>query len=180
MSQSQKMKKALEKNVVSRLRDRGFDGKYPHYKKEYPDRIELVSFMTNKWGNSFTVEVSAVFFDESKRDSNFCSSSFKNIHNATVWDTNIRYRLKGNFDGWFYYSDLYRQRIGINTFYNAVSEKKAVTYVPQKGEKLTQRADEGIYEKVCVEVNCQMEKAFSWLEAFYKNNKLKMMILERF
>ena len=180
MSQSQKMRKALYKYVIPNLTEKGFVGEYPHYKKIYDDRIELLVFQTNKWGNSFTVEVSTVFLPKSKRDSNFGSGEFETIENATVWDTNLRYRLKGMFDGWFYYTDVYKQKIIGTTFYNAVSEKKAQNYIPEKNEVLVQKAGDEIYHKVCEEVNRQMPKAFKWWDAFNKNNKLKMQLLEIF
>ena len=180
MSQSQKMRKALYKYVIPSLTEKGFVGEYPHYKKIYDDRIELLAFQTNTWGNSFTIEVSTVFLENSKRDSNFCSAEFETIENATVGDTNIRYRLKGMFDGWFYYTDVYKQKIIGTTFYNAVSEKKAQNYVPAKNEVLVQKADDEIYRKVCEEVNRQMPKAFKWWDAFNKNKKLKMKFLEFF
>lgn len=178
MSQSQKMRSALSKYVIPSLTEKGFVGEYPHYKKAYDDRIELLVFQANKWGNSFTVEVSTVFLPQTNRDSNFCSEDFEIIENATVWDTNLRYRLKGMYDGWFYYTDVYKQKIMATTFYNAVGEKKAKDYSPAKNEKLIQKADDEIYRKVCEEVNNQMVKAFKWWDAFNKNNKVKMKLLE--
>ncbi len=180
MSQSQKMRNALSEFVIPNLAEKGFVGEYPHYKRIYDDRIELLVFQTNKWGNSFTVEISTVFFPERKRDSNFCSSDFESIENATVWDTNLRYRLKGFYDGWFYYTDVYKQKIIGNTFYNAVSEKKAKDYIPAKNEMLVQKANNETYRKVCEEVNKQMVKAFKWWDAFNKNNSIKMKLLEFF
>ena len=180
MSQSQKMRKALSKYVIPNLTEKGFFGEYPHYKKIYEDRIELLVFQTNKWGNSFTVEISTVFLPQSKRDSNFCSGDFEAIENATVWDTNLRYRLNGLYDGWFYYTDVYKQKINLMTFYNAISETKAKNYIPAKNEVLVQKADDNIYCKVCEEVNNQMSKAFKWWDAFNKNNRLKMKWLEIF
>ena len=47
-------------------------------------------------------------------------------------------------------------------------------------EKLVQKANADIYRKVCEEVNTQMTKAFKWWDAFNKNNKLKIMLLEIF
>ncbi len=180
MSQSQKMRRALYKYVIPNLTEKGFVGDYPHYKKIYDNRIELLSFQTNNWGNSFTVEVSTIFLPKSKRNSNFCNGEFEPIENANVWDTNLRYRLKGMYDGWFYYTDVYKQKILAITYYNAVSEKKAKNYFPAKNEKLIQKANDEIYCKVCEEVNKQMVKAFKWWDAFEKNNKLKMKLLEFF
>lgn len=180
MSQSQKMRRALNKYVIPNLTATGFIGKYPHYKKIYSDRIELLVFQTNNWGNSFTVEISTVFLPERKRDSNCHIKNFDNTEDITVWDTNLRYRLKGTYDGWLYYTDLYAQKIGSMTFYNAISEVKAKNYVPEKNEVLVQKADDNIYFKVCEEVNNQMTKAFKWWDAFNKNNRIKIKLLEKF
>ena len=177
MSQSSEMRKAIDKHVIPHLTANSFVGDYPHYKKVYDDRIELLTFQNNKHGNSFTIEISTVFLD-TKRDSNFFTGDFETAEEATAWSTNIRYRLKGMYDGWFYYTDVYCQKIGSLTFYNAISETKAKTYIPLKNEKLVQKADEDIYYKVCCEVNKQMEKAYKWWDAFYKNNKLKMKLLK--
>ncbi len=180
MSQSQKMQKALYEYVIPNLTAKGFIGKYPHYKKLYENRIELLVFQTNNLGNSFTVEVSTVFLPESKRDSNFYSDEFETIENATVWDTNLRYRLKGTYDGWFYYTDVYKQKVKSMILYNSISETKAKTYIPLKDEVLIQKADKNIYLKVCNEVNKQMVNAFKWWDAFNKNNRIKMKLLEKF
>ncbi len=180
MSQSQKMRKALNQFVIPNLISQGFIGEYPHYKKIYPDRIELLVFQNNNWGNSFTIEISTIFLPERKRDSNFLSGDFKTIQDATVWDTNLRYRLKGMYNGWFYYTDLYSQKIGSMKFYNAIGETKAKQYVPSENEVLVQKATDDIYPKVCKEVNLQMKKAFKWWDAFNKNCKVRMMLLEKF
>ncbi|MGN0518315.1 MAG: hypothetical protein ACI4II_06290, partial [Acutalibacteraceae bacterium] len=88
--------------------------------------------------------------------------------------------LKGMYDGWFYYTDLYIQKINSMTFYNAVSEDKAKNYIPAKNEVLVQKADDDIYRKVCEEVNDQMTKAFKWWDAFNKNDKIKLKLLQIF
>lgn len=169
MSQSQKMRSALNNLVIPKLLDRGFEGKYPHYKKIYDDRIELLTFETNKWGNSFTIEVSTVFLPSSNRDSNVIGSEIPPVEELNVWNTSNSYRLKGMFDGWFYYTDVYEKNIFSKPTYNAVSETNAKTYEPQQYEKLVQKADDEIYVKVCEEVNKQMEEAYKWWDSFNKN-----------
>ena len=46
--------------------------------------------------------------------------------------------------------------------YVAVSETKKQEFIPPKGYKQVQAADDFIYEKICYEVNKQMKKAFEW------------------
>ena len=66
------------------------------------------------------------------------------------------------------------------TIYNAISETKAKDYIPAKDEVLVQKADDDIYRKVCEKVNNQMDKAFKWWDAYNKNNRIKMRLLEFF
>ena len=42
MSQSSKMNDALKKNVIAPLQAMGFTGEFPHYRKVYDNRIELL------------------------------------------------------------------------------------------------------------------------------------------
>lgn len=177
MSQSQKMRNALSKYVIPNLTDKGFVGKYPHYKRIYDDRIELLVFERNKLGNSFAVEVSTIFLNERKNGNNFYSGSFKKAEDATVWDTLERYRLKGMFDGWFYYTDVYKYPLKVESksfpFYEAVSETRAQNYTPKEDAVLVQKADSDIYRKVCDLVNAELPTAFEWWDTYNKNNKVK-------
>ena len=63
MTNRQIMLKALNRKVIPILLEQGFTGKHPHYRREKDDCIEFISFDTNKWGGSFTIEVSAIFPD---------------------------------------------------------------------------------------------------------------------
>ena len=90
------------------------------------------------------------------------------VNELTVWDTNERYRLKGMYDGWFFYRDLYSKYIlGFGKDYIDMSENTADPTVP-KGYKLVQRFNEDTAERICKEVNKQLIKAFKWLHKFEK------------
>ncbi len=168
MSQSSKMNDALKKYVVAPLQTLGFAGEFPHYRKVYDNRIELFTVQKNKRGNSFTVEVSKIYPQREGDEKNYIEWR-ESIDDVTVWDTNLRYRLPGMFDGWFYYTDVYAKRIPFfGNDYVAVSEKKKLDFHPAKGYKQIQIADETIYEKICSEVNHQMKKAFSWWKKMSK------------
>ena len=168
MSQSSKMNDALKKYVVAPLQTLGFAGEFPHYRKVYDNRIELFTVQKNKWGNSFTVEVSTIYPQREGDKKNYIDWK-ESIDDVTVWDTNLHYRLPGMFDGWFYYTDVYAKRIPFfGNDYVAVSEKKKQDFSPAKGYKQIQTADETIYERVCCEVNRQMKKAFSWWKKMSK------------
>ena len=168
MSQSSKMNDALKKNVIAPLLSLGFEGIFPHYRKVYDSRIELLVIQKNKLGNSFTIEISTIYPQREGNERNYVNWK-ENLDDVNVWDTNLRYRLPGMFDGWFYYTDVYVKRIPLfGNDYVAVSEKKKQDFHPEKGYKLLQIADDTIYEKVCIEVNKQMKKAFSWWKMMSK------------
>jgi len=176
MSQNAKMKAALKRFVVSPLLEQGFTGSFPHYQRTVQDRIELLSFQTNKWGNSFTVEVSVVFPHREGRERNLCFADGAFPERINVWDTNYRYRLKGMFDGWFYYTDVYR----IGGIYEAVSDKRAASYVPPKNAKLVQKSSDDLYKAICAEVNRQMVAAYKWWDKMSKGTpKPKRRLLPR-
>lgn len=169
MSANQKMKAALRQYVIPELINEGFTGNYPHYRRVFPDRIELLAFQWNKWGHSFTVEVSVFFLNQQGLAANFTSDkSDIPLSEVNVWHTNRRFRLKGMYDGWFCYSDLYCRRIGFQKFYTAVDEKDAASYIPNPHEHLVQKADEDTYKTVCGEVNKQLKSAYRWWKKMSK------------
>lgn len=151
------MLNALNSTVVKELKSQGFTGKYPHFKREKKNCIELISFQTNKYGGSFTVEVSAIFPDS--KVTNLIDENIE-ISKANVFCTNERYRLKGMFDGWFYYSDVYRMPQG---FYHNVLEKEKDTFNPSDDWELLQAFDELVAEEISEEISLQLDDAFDWL-----------------
>ena len=169
MTNVEKMKSYLRKYVFPQLYEKGFTGKWPHFRRELDDCIELVSFDTNKWGGSFTVEVSAVFPNSDNK--NFARPTDEFPEEELIWCTNRRYRLKGMYDGWFYYRDIYAKYvIGFGKSYYAVPENQAADFVPTKGYKLVRKFDDETALWVCDEVNRQMENAYKWLANFEKKN----------
>jgi hypothetical protein len=58
MSESRdKMIEALRRIAVPTLRDMGFRGSFPHFKRVRNSQIDLLMFQFNRWGGSFVVEV---------------------------------------------------------------------------------------------------------------------------
>lgn len=158
------MKKQLNSNVIHPLLSQGFIGKYPHFRRKKENCIELITFQSNKHGGSFTVEVSCVFPERSNKNFEWYDDLI--IDNLTVWDTNERYRLKGMYNGWFYYQDLYSKYIfGFGRDYLYISENDINSVIP-KGYKLIQQFNEDTANRICKEVNKQLLKAFKWLEKF--------------
>lgn len=169
MSNRSIMLSALKKHTLPLLAERGFTGNYPHFRRSHGNCIELISFQTNKWGGSFTAEVSAVF--PTAGDKNCQPPEGITGDSLNVSHTNKRFRLPGMFDGWFYYRDVYRTfNLLSGTHYHDVPEQEADSFVPPRGWKLVRKFDAGTAEQICKEVNSQMEKAFRWLEKFEREH----------
>ena len=165
MTNRDTMRSALQQHTVPLLICRGFTGKYPHFRRAREGCIELLSFQTNKWGGSFTVEVSAAF--PKAEDTNYSLYGSMTEKTLNVSATNQRYRLPGMFDGWFYYTDVYRKRtLLFGSVYHNVSERDAGSFVPPKGYRLVQRFDAETAARICEEVNRQLDRAFAWLTSF--------------
>lgn len=172
MTNREIMLSALKERTFPLLKEQGFTGKYPNFRRKCDDCIELVSFQPNKWGGSFTIEVSAVF--PGSADSNYTLYEGIAEDNFGVEATNMRYRLPGMYDGWFYYRDVYRKRtIFFGNVYYDVPEKEAVNFIPQKGYKLVQKFDHITANQICTEINKQFEAAYKWLKNYRRKHDRK-------
>ena len=175
MANRQIMLKALKKYTFPVLMEQGFTGKHPNFRRKLDNCIELITFQTNKWGGSFTIEVSAVFPESEQKN----YTLYEGVTEETlgVEATNYRYRLPGMFDGWFYYRDVYfyKMRIGFfgrkNITYVDIPEKDSESFVPPQGYDLIQKFDENAAAEICNEINRQFEKAYAWLEEFEAKHK---------
>ena len=165
MTNRQIMLNTLKKYTLSALLEQGFTGKYPNFRRYLGDCIELITFQTNKWGGSFTVEVSAVF--PNAKNPNYELYDGVTEETFGVEATNDRYRLPGMYCGWFFYRDIYRIRTPFfrNIYYD-INEKEAVDFIPPKGYKLVQKFDNDTAVRICMEVNKQFKAAFKWLADF--------------
>ncbi len=167
MTNRQTMISALNKYVIPDLKVKGFEGKFPDFKKVCEDYIEMIYFQTNKYGGSFIIEVSVVF-PKSEKHHNFISQSeyddLSDINNIDVSYTNHRYRTDGMFDGWFYYSDVYRNNY--NGWYENVSNREKSVDLINNGYECVQYFNENTAAEICKEINKQLESAFKWMKDF--------------
>ncbi len=169
MSNRDIMLSALKEHTFPLLKEQGFTGKHPNFRRKFDNCIELISFQTNKWGGSFTIEVSAVFPDLQNKNYELYDGVTEETFGAEA--TNHRYRLPGMFDGWFYYRDVYCKRTLLfgSVYYN-VPEKETANFVPQKGYKLVQKFDRTTAVQICNEVNRQLNNATNSLKKFEHSN----------
>ena len=172
MSNREIMLSALKQHTFPLLKEQGFTGKYPNFRRKFDNCIELISFQANKRGGSFTIEVSAVFPDSA--DPNYTLYEGVTEETFGVEATNKRYRLPGMYDGWFYYRDIYRKRtLFFDNIYYDVPEKEATTFVPTKGYKLVQKFDKNTAAQTCAEINNQLNAAYVWLEKYKREHQGK-------
>jgi len=103
------MIKALKKLVVPYLREHGFKGSFPHFRRRNGDDMELIAFQFNRYGGSFVVEVGVCGKD------GLTTSWGKEIpaNKVSVYDLDYghRFRLRENIYGtddaecWFHYEE---------------------------------------------------------------------------
>lgn len=51
------MNAALKQVVIPILREQGFKGSLPHFRRVNKNNIDLITFQFNRWGGSFVVEL---------------------------------------------------------------------------------------------------------------------------
>ena len=170
MTNRQIMLNVLNKKVIPFLIEQGFTGKYPNFRREKENCIEFIGFQANKWGGSFTVEVSAIFLNSKH------NNCLGDLITEDVTGTEERYRLDGMFDGWFYYSDVYLVN---KNYYENINEKQAEAFIPPENYELVQKFTFEVAESICDEVNNQFVKAFKWLDKIEKNNSKNLYHLMR-
>src|SRR5208282_3539740 len=49
---------SLKSLFVSALRERGFKGSLPHFRRPTQDRIDLLTIQFDRWGGGFVIEIS--------------------------------------------------------------------------------------------------------------------------
>ncbi|MFJ7666866.1 DUF4304 domain-containing protein [Lysinibacillus sp. NPDC097195] len=99
------MIKALKKRVVPYLREHGFKGTFPHFRRQNEENTDLVTFQFNRYGG-FLVELSNC----GKYGVTMSWGEEVPPNKVTAHDTNLndRFRLKEEIDPrecWFYYEE---------------------------------------------------------------------------
>ncbi len=51
------MGEVLKEKVIPLIRNRGFTGSFPHFKRVKNSQIDLITFQFDKWGSGFVVEI---------------------------------------------------------------------------------------------------------------------------
>ncbi len=177
-TQGKKMLEALLERVIPPLTEQGFIGEYPHYRRDMGDRIELLGFLDHKYGVGFNVEFSVIFPQRPKEQTNCSTHAFEPPDKATVFSTVKRYRLPGMFDGWFYFTDVYKTTKQVSKAhtlesYEPVSEQRSKSFIPGMNQTQVQTVEDGLYALIADEVNQQLEEAYAWWKKYDTPARLK-------
>src|SRR4051812_7425465 len=100
MNTREAMDAALKNVVVPRLRNLGYTGSMPHFRRLGP-RVDLITFQFDKWGGGFTIEIGSA----SNEGFTTYWGKFIPPEKLKAWDLNVqeRHRLTplGNPGAWF-------------------------------------------------------------------------------
>ena len=99
------MKQALKSLVIPKLRQRGFVGTFPHFRRAQSNRIDLLTFQFDRHGGGFVIELSQCSSD------GFTTYWGKRIpaDKVTAWDLHPKQRARlqprtgGGTDSWYRY-----------------------------------------------------------------------------
>ena len=114
------MVKYLSEFVIPALRDIGFKGSFPHFRRITPERINLLTFQFDRHGGGFVIEITNC------GPNGFTTSWGKEIqpNKLTAHDVNKRKRIQANMsttssltDDWFRYD---KNLPGIDDIYKNV------------------------------------------------------------
>lgn len=171
-AQRVQMRRALEKLVITPLKQQGFEGEYPHFRRvTSEERIELLVFSAGKYGNCFSVGGSVIFPKEAERYRRNFSYIREDqpLEEVNTYSTYLRETLPGMFDGAFYYTDVYEERFALlpglprtAIIYEGVSARRAAAFQPGKNQRLVQKYDESTCTMIAEEVNRQLPHLMRW------------------
>lgn len=96
----------IKEIIVPQLREWGFKGSYPHFRRANDEGFDLLSFQFNRHGGSFLIELSVAYPMRTEyRNCYFVGNEplEKEIKKINVSNTFARYRVRNRKDEWFRY-----------------------------------------------------------------------------
>ncbi len=129
----EKMNRALKAIAVVKLRQLGFKGSFPHFRRIYQEHADLAVFQFNKYGGSFVVEIASLTTEQ-------VAAHWKadlSLNNATVYDANKRHRLGavGDGDNWFVFGmendKPNHEQVEADSVYESIAERVAALFASE-------------------------------------------------
>lgn len=91
MSTRSQMIKALQEVVVPHIREHGFKGSFPHFRRHSSDHIDIITFQFDRHGGGFVIELGQCKLDEhGVIDSSMSVTQDK----VTAWDLSPNQRAR--------------------------------------------------------------------------------------
>ena len=104
MDERKNVIKEIQTSIVPKLRELGFTGSYPHFRRKNTEGYDLLSFQFNRYGGSFLIEMS-VAYPERMEYKNCYLLGIKpydeEIKTLNVGNTYSRFRVPNAQDEWF-------------------------------------------------------------------------------
>lgn len=145
MTERELMKQSLITYFLPELRERGFEGSFPHYRRITEQKADLLTVVFDKWGGSFALELSYVYFSE-KPDNLLAGQARLAPEDLTVYKTYQRNHLPKP-DDWIHFCDCVRIKTeeGDKIYFLTESQKKAfLKNIPEENVTI-EAAGEGVY-----------------------------------
>ncbi|NLT50592.1 MAG: DUF4304 domain-containing protein [Ignavibacteria bacterium] len=163
----------LKKTTLPVLKQKGFKGSFPHFRRISDDKIDLLMFQFDKYGGGFIVEISFVITSETDK---YVFHWRKGVapEKLTVADAKLRKRFP-EANTWFYYWDLYEQKTLFGKNIIAVNPEEKF-HLPEK-YKLIKKTDENIYKELSEKaVSCIEEAERYWENPDLFNKKKRFRL----
>lgn len=145
MTERELMKQALITYFLPELREIGFEGSFPNYRRITEQKTDLLSIVFDKWGGSFAIEISYAYLSE---EPNNLLSAQDYLHpgELTVYKTHNRKRLPADGE-WIHFCDQIhiKSQEGDKIYFLTESQKQAFLKNIPKENFMVETAGEGIY-----------------------------------
>lgn len=107
--------KTIKSKIVPELRNSGFKGTYPHFKRidDESGKVDFLSFQFNKWGGSFIIEL-AVAYPCKGKTGNYYSLERQTpecLNKSDIGFTKERIRIEPKKGKWFEYDEINYEHI---------------------------------------------------------------------
>lgn len=163
MTERERMKQALFTYFLPALREMGFVGEWPNYRRIGERKVDLLSVVFDQWGGSFALEISYALLDG---EENNLLSGQEGVRpeQLTVFKTYKRKRLPQD-GGWIYFCDLVRIKSSEGDTLYSLTEKQKQAFlqkIPKENFFIEEEVGEGIYCRSAVTAVKLLKSAEKW------------------
>ncbi len=162
MTERELMKQALITYFLPELREMGFEGSFPNYRRISEQKADLLSVAFDKWGGSFAIEISYAYF--SGGTCNLLPGQEKlPPEELTVYKTCERKRFPAEGE-WIHFCDCVhmKTREGEKIYFLTEKQKQAFLKNISEDDFVVEAAGEGIYCRSAAAAVKLLREAEQW------------------